>query len=188
MKLAIGLPTDGLVKSETVEGLVMAAQHFDSKVIIETSSSVLYNRNKIVEIAKKEGCTHLLFVDSDMRFNHLDIDQLLRADKDIISGIYNLRKHPLITIVRMKEGDEIVIPKELPKELFKCHSTGAGCLLIKMEVFEKLKKPYFAFKTIEGQNVVMGEDNYFCDKAREAGYDVWVDPTVMIGHIGSYVY
>lgn len=188
MKLAIGLPTGDSVKSQTVEGVVMAAQHFNAKVLIETGSSVLYHRNRIVERAKKEGCTHLYFTDSDMRFNHLDIDDLIRADKDIISGAYNLRKHPLIPIVRMKEGDEIVIPKELPKELFKCHSTGAGCLLIKMEVFEKLEKPYFAFKTLEGQEVVMGEDNYFCEKAREAGYDIWVDPTVKIGHIGNYVY
>jgi GT2 family glycosyltransferase len=53
-----------------------------------------------------------------------------------------------------------------------------------MEVFEKLEKPYF---TLDESRPAM-EDVVICEKAREAGYDIWCDPTIKIGHIGTYIY
>jgi len=31
---------------------------------------------------------------------------------------------------------------------------------------------------------MIGEDFLFCDRAREAGFEVWVDPTIKLGHMG----
>lgn len=35
---------------------------------------------------------------------------------------------------------------------------------------------------------VMGEDIFFCDKARHAGFEVCLDSSLIIGHIGEHVY
>jgi hypothetical protein len=44
----------------------------------------------------------------------------------------------------------------------------------------------FDFKvTREGY---IGEDFLFCDRAREAGYEVWVDPSITLGHMGVQEY
>ena len=33
-----------------------------------------------------------------------------------------------------------------------------------------------------------GEDYGFCQKAKAAGYKIWLDSSVLLGHIGSYIY
>ena len=63
-----------------------------------------------------------------------------------------------------------------------------GCLLIRMRVFDKIPKPWFSTR-IEGEKI-QGEDYYFCDRAREAGFEIWCDGDLSreIGHIGQAVY
>ena len=34
----------------------------------------------------------------------------------------------------------------------------------------------------------MGEDYLFCDRARAIGYEVWIDPTIKLGHMGVQEY
>lgn len=54
---------------------------------------------------------------------------------------------------------------------------------------EKLMdKNWFSFgRNKEGEHVI-GEDGWFCFTARQAGYDVWVDPTIKVYHLGEYGY
>jgi hypothetical protein len=43
---------------------------------------------------------------------------------------------------------------------------------------------FFDFKvTREGY---IGEDFLFCDRALEAGFEAWVDPTIKLGHMGIH--
>jgi hypothetical protein len=51
---------------------------------------------------------------------------------------------------------------------------------------DKQLSAVFDFKvTPEGY---IGEDFLFCDRAREAGYEVWIDPTITLGHMGVQEY
>jgi hypothetical protein len=34
----------------------------------------------------------------------------------------------------------------------------------------------------------IGEDFLFCDRARELGHEVWIDPTISLGHMGVQEY
>ena len=36
--------------------------------------------------------------------------------------------------------------------------------------------------------VLLSEDFAFCQRAREAGFGIWIDPAIRLGHIGSYTY
>jgi len=75
--------------------------------------------------------------------------------------------------------------------------------MIKREVIEKLIKDnpqwnYWDNKTERTlsaifdfavkDNSYVGEDYLFCDRAREAGFQVWVDPTIKLGHMGVQEY
>ena len=60
--------------------------------------------------------------------------------------------------------------------LIKIGGAGAGFLLVKREVFEKIPYPWFSFE--KG-----GEDLYFCDKARKNGFEIWADMSVLLGHL-----
>ena len=60
--------------------------------------------------------------------------------------------------------------------LMKIDGAGAGFLLVKREVFEKIPYPWFSFER-------GGEDLYFFDKVRRYGLEVWVDMGVLLGHL-----
>ena len=62
---------------------------------VEAQYSFMFNeslitraRNALTNGFLKSGCTHLLFIDSDIKFRATDIMAMLEADKDIICGIY----------------------------------------------------------------------------------------------------
>ena len=74
------------------------------------------------------------------------------------------------------------------KKPFTVDYTGFGWLLIKNGVFEHEGMPYpwFApkmqiFESGEVQDMC-GEDVSFCLDAKEAGFEIWCDPRIRVGH------
>ena len=74
------------------------------------------------------------------------------------------------------------------KKPFTVDYTGFGWLLIKKGVFEHEQMPYpwFApkmqiFESGEVQDMC-GEDVSFCLDAKEAGFEIWCDPRIRVGH------
>ena len=74
------------------------------------------------------------------------------------------------------------------KKPFTLDYTGFGWLLIKKGVFESegLPYPWFApkmqiFESGEVQDMC-GEDVSFCLDAKEAGFEIWCDPRIRVGH------
>ena len=74
------------------------------------------------------------------------------------------------------------------KKAFTVDYTGFGWLLIKKGVFESegLPYPWFApkmqvFESGEVQDMC-GEDVSFCLDAKEAGFEIWCDPRIRVGH------
>ena len=39
-----------------------------------------------------------------------------------------------------------------------------------------------------GEPILLSEDYAFCQRAKDAGFQIYIDPAVRIGHLGSYVY
>ena len=69
---------------------------------------------------------------------------------------------------------------------FTVDYTGFGWVLIKKGVFENLEYPWFAPKmqVFESGSVqdMCGEDVSFCLDAKEAGFEIWCDPRIRVGH------
>lgn len=82
---------------------------------------------------------------------------------------------------------------------------ATGFLAVHRRVFEKLAQdlpllhasaptrfyPFFQTLIYEDSTtepILLSEDYAFCERARQAGFSVYLDPAVRIGHIGSYVY
>jgi hypothetical protein len=79
---------------------------------------------------------------------------------------------------------EILAPDEemFSGDLITVDNTGCGCILYKTEVFENIEPPWFEFTETEDGRP-MGEDITFCKKLKEAGYEIFVDTSIVIGHI-----
>ena len=103
---------------------------------------------------------------------------------------YNYRYLPKKTMIKFfdKNGNFSKKIHKIPNEMFKVWGLGTGCMLIKTDVFRKIKPPYFKMIYDEKGKVIISGDIGFCEKARANGYDIWCEPTLLINHIGDYEY
>jgi len=141
--------------------------------------------------AMREGCTHILFIDSDMRFPQDMIGRLLKHDLDIVATNCARRRMPTGPTAQLyKENGERELVWTMPEStgLQEVGSVGMGVMLIKANVFEALAEPWFETPWRVDKRGYIGEDVYFCQKAAAAGFKIWIDHDVSkeIGHIGTF--
>jgi hypothetical protein len=139
--------------------------------------------------------THYLFIDSDIVATVEDIKNLLRYDVDIISAAYQSRENKELIVGGNfkydKNGnfDDALKSIYTTKGLKTVDWVGAGCLLIKKEVFEKLPYPWFRFPIIEKEKdgneycKLMFEDVGFSMLAKECGYKIYLNYDIKVEHL-----
>ncbi|KKN59765.1 hypothetical protein LCGC14_0538550 [marine sediment metagenome] len=167
--------------------LVGALESWRSKNVITyypSSGATEIGYDMIVNFAKRiePKPTHILFVDYDVLPRSNTLKKLLEHDKDIVSGVYPaIKKFKMSWCLSRKEPFKLMEIDDLPDNPFKVHIACNGMLLVKMEVFDKIEWPYWKTEYFT-DGAKTGADIYFFDKARAAGYDLWVDPKVKCGH------
>jgi len=172
---------------------VYTAQKYRAELFQVDSTIVDVARNVLVENFLKSDCTHLLFLDSDMVFPPDTIDLLLRHEKPVVSGLYFLRKKLYPSFRFLKNGDYHSSYEFPQNSLMKVDATGLGCILVKREVLEKISEqnkgePLFYTKYIEGSRTkVSGEDTVFCELVKKAGFEIYVDTGLLLGHYGGII-
>lgn len=186
-KIILAMACQDIIRAKTAHAIACATIG-DSNIIdflMMQSCDISSARTWLVKQAIEKGATHLFFVDSDMTFPHDTIQRLLARDKDIIGVEYHKRVFPLVTVTAYL-ADE----KKSETEPFKVGVAGTGVMLIKLALFDdpKLDKNWFSFGRNAAGEHVIGEDGWFCNTARAAGYDVWVDPSIKVGHLGEYAF
>ena len=206
----IGLPTyDFKVTAKLAISLasfcVKAMQHgVDIQICNISGCSVVSRvRNLIACDFLSSDCTDLMFIDSDINFDADDIFRLLawtsEPNKGIVAGIPVARKKGKTYISTLEtDEDENILMNYMG--LVKAKRVATAFMMIRREVFEKLREKhpewvyhdekkvgdemiaFFDFALKDGQYI--GEDYLFCDRARELGFEVWIDPTIKLGHMG----
>lgn len=163
--------------------------------IFQSGSAIQKVRNLAMAYLEKEvepkfKISHTLWLDSDVVFPKYLLPALLRHDKDIVGCSYVRRTKPFDVLGKTLENK----PKEVGEELLvEMSGLPTGCLLVKRDVYRKLKKPYFRMIAREESSIgandefEWGEDYYFCSAARTAGYQVWLDVqlTKLVGHVSE---
>jgi len=191
-KVVIGMAcTDGICAqtAQSVAGAVIGAKGLVIDAVLHISCEIASSRTWLVQNALKAGATHLLFVDSDMVFPYEVIPLLLAHNKDIIGVEYNRRKFPL-------EGTSEPLTEKKEGEIYQAKYVGTGVMLINLSIFDKEwvdpktgnKTPWFSFGRDSQGALALGEDAWFCYSAQDNGHEVWIDPTIKVGHIGNYIY
>ena len=183
MKIGVAIPHKGEIKVKTMLCIIqnIVAMGVDAQVIVTSGSFIHWNREFLYEAAEAQGCTHIVYVDTDMVFPAGAIKQLVDHGKDIIGIVAYKKAFPKFACVRIKEGVEMR-PEEIPHELFQCEEVGTGLMAVNLERMKTIPPPHFE------ANMPLGEDLYFCRKARAAGLEVWCDPTIEVKHIGDFEY
>lgn len=152
-------------------------------------------RNAIVKAFLKTECTHLLFIDDDMVFDQDAVNKLLAMDVDIATGIAYQRGEPFAPCTFLFNAEN---KSFYPVETGGCghvqvDAIGGYFFVIKRKVLETVQKPWFVYgdtslgynDSDDPDNRGIGEDIYFSAKAKHAGFEIWVNGDVEIGHIGQ---
>lgn len=192
MRISLGIPTRGEVNIETTMALMYMLKETPHEFHLNFHKGTYLNelRNDILKDARDNNADYLMFIDSDLTFPPDGINRLLASYKDVIGGIYNMKQLPPVSTLKMIDKDGKIIggkAEDIPKDkIFKAYAIPTGFMLIRLEAIKDIKNPFDFSRDEKGEFI--GEDVGFCEKVREAGLDIWCDPTIPIGHIGSYMY
>ena len=146
-------------------------------------------RMALVDLALKEGCTHLLFPSSDSAWEPGDVKKLIDHDKPMVSGWGSSRFHPFTTNVAdhvfadTKKFRMVKNPR-LRHGLEKVKMYGE-LQLIKSKVFDIIKRPWFFGPDMFNGDSLMTEDTYFCLQCEKAGVGIWVDWDIPVVHLSE---
>jgi GT2 family glycosyltransferase len=190
VKVAIALPhTAEWFSAEFVDSFFCIERPFKMTYIRPKGHHVIdLIRNMLCEKAIESECTHVFMADTDQTYKQSDIIlKMLEHDVPIVGAKIHLRFPPFDPVLKrygengFPEYVKVSEPEWRSGELIPVDATGTGCLLIKTEVFKQLKKPWF--KMCLDTEPAVGEDVYFCHKARQAGIPIYVDCSIKVGHL-----
>jgi hypothetical protein len=162
------------LRAEYVKSLVdtinfMNEQDVSHKWGNSQGSLVGWVRNRVYQEIRKLDFNKLLWIDSDISWDLDAFSRIISSDKDIISGMYlNINKEPVGQPRDFRA-------KMLMHDIVEMEWLGLGFLCITKDVVDALAEPFIR----DGH---YGEDVAFCLNARDAGFELWLDPTIRVTH------
>ena len=193
-KILIAIPTAKNIEPNTFksiydlrvpEGYETTYQHFYGYNVDQV-------RNLIADWVVK-GFDYLFAVDYDVSFASDTLEKLLSHDKDVVSGIYRQRNPDTQTLEIFEENDRdgyshVEWEKIRGQGLVRIGACGFGCVLVKRQVMADIGYPQFVYKSAIDHNNTFSEDLYFAKKAKEKGFEIYADTTILCDHTGSYTF
>lgn len=216
MTILIGMPSySGLIPAVTVQSLLQLHKPVPCAFMIVERQRIDKARNAIALEALRNGVDHVLMVDDDNPIPPDTLELFLQDDKDIVVApilgrVPNSQgKHPLCAFyqdVVRADGKSLRLYHNIEHfrdagPLHKVDAAGTGCILIKRRVLEVLHAKHkgylFEFgdirlkkkvkvSDVEYDRRTMSEDCEFCERAVDAGFEIWLDERVKPFHITSY--
>lgn len=150
---------------------------------------------------------YIMWIDSDIIFKIEDFKKLLESDFDITSGLYKMHNNVNYPVVvnyndnYFKENgsfefltdDKLKYYKDNKKLInnryLEVEYSGMGWLLIKKDVIEQIKYPWFYHELYKNNNCVemFSEDVSFCKNLKKAGFKINLDTTIRVGHLKNFI-
>lgn len=193
----------GYVHPEMVHARFMESAHTEalrSDAILvgrESEPYVDQARNFLVDDFLASSREWFLSVDTDIILPSYVVSRLLQRGEKLISALIYVNAKPVFPQIYRKIADfgfggfgtYLVHEDFEPGELVKADATGAGCLLIHRDVFETIpsRKPFRWFQHEQRGEDLFGEDVVFCERAKDAGFQLYIDTSVKAGHIKPQV-
>jgi SAM-dependent methyltransferase len=201
-RITVGIPCFGGFSAETGADYMRFLYHLGRRVqehefflAIKPKTEQFRARNMIVEAALQVDSDYLLFLDDDHIIDwesvsgpnerygfirtlvrHLEADE----KRGIVGALYYHRGNECRPVL-MKEGNDggtyWMRDDEIVNGLQEVAIAGGGCMLIAKRVWDKIPSPWFE------PELQFGTDIQVCQKARAAGFSVWCDTSIVLGHV-----
>ncbi len=169
---------------------------YDFQLAIKFKSEQFRARNAIVRVALQMAADYIWMLDDDHIFDVDDsrhssdaydlpvklVKHLEENEKiGVVGALYYQRGGDYYPVIMHDtSGDNVpffLTHAEVTHRMQKVAVTGGGCMMIRASVFDKIKDPWFA------PEHDFGTDIQLCKKVIEAGFEVWCDTSLEVGHI-----
>jgi len=180
-KVMVAMPTRGWPWVHSILYAQKLANQQGTGLAIGMGQPVALMRNRLVRVFLKSDCTHLFFIDDDVVPPDNALERLLAVNRPVATGLYPMTLMGRF-VASIKSLHDTDWPETWGRETFPVRHCGLGCVLIRRDTFERMGFPWFNWPEEEdGTN--MGEDVWFCNRARKAGLQIFCDGTVICGHV-----
>ena len=193
-QILIAIPTAKNIEPDTFKSIydLIIPEGYETTFQYFYGYNIDQIRNLIADWVVK-GYDYLFSVDSDIAFAPDTLVRMLAHDKDVVSGLYIQRKpgqHILEIYEHTPTGGVANMPygKLKGRPLVEVAGCGFGCALVKAEVMRKIGYPQFKYHSALYMDGTVSEDVDFCRKARDNGFRIWADPTILCRHTGSFTF
>jgi len=196
---------DGKVDTDYAISLAESCQYATAAGIHVTAA--IMGNGAFIDLARcnfahlflKTDCTHLFFIDADLKWESRAFLGLLTSGRPICAGMYRRRQEPEEYPVRYIESEDGGL-QVVDNGWIKCDRVPTGFLCIERRVIEEMAKDAKVIKEPSLGDVAqlfytqlmpdgryMGEDYSFCeDYVRKYGEPIYVWPDFDFVH-GGYV-
>lgn len=192
-KVMIGIPSRnnswygefGISLASMCTATAMNAPNISLILNCAVGTGLCANRIDLCKSAIKHGCSHLLFLDDDMKIPMDTLGRLLSHGLPIVAANC-VRKElpPRSTAKAFDERGSCVWTTKDSNGIEEVKSVGTGIMLIETGVFKKLPEPWFCEDPVKQ----LGEDIFFCNLARAHGYKIFIDHDISkrVSHMGTF--
>jgi hypothetical protein len=211
LSVCIGFPCVPNIPWQTACSLVKTVQSCEHNGIlcsvefVGNCPYVTTARSLVLDAFLKSDASLLFWIDNDVVWEPQDFFKLLQLSEkmDIISGIYPLKTEQKQFVVHHPDLKTFEINQY---GMIKVLGVGLGFTVMTRAVLERFAKtkPIVGYRGANGvmrdafrldtvpedhkPPMMRGEDMALYADLRELGYDIWMDPTLQLGHVGNYVH
>lgn len=195
--IMLAIPHMGQICTNLVYNIILMMSDPSYKVLYQPlrfRNRLDVARNEITELFLQSQCEYLLMINGDMSDDpdHLTQPRFLQMatyGKDIVGALGLMWKDqdvlPTLFYYDEKAEGFKVMKQIVVGDLVECDATGSGVVMIHRRVLEKIEPPYFKDVLGKSGKLELGQDFYFCEKARKAGFRIFVHTAIMTSHFQS---
>lgn len=169
----------------------------DLQVFMHQSSVLPTIRNRLLKNALEWNANYVLWIDGDMSFPADGLLRLLSLNLPVVGANYPRRGAGGRSTAKGLDGKELHTTKDLAtaSKVEEVHGLGLGFCLVDGRVLRKLQGersggkpiPFFDLEMIGDGTDFLGEDFFFFERIRKAGYSIHVDHLTSweVGHVSE---
>ena len=172
-------------------------------IVDDIGAADIYDiRARLVARFLSTEATHLMMVDNDVAWAPGGICRLVDHDLDCVAAIYPKRTLPPQYCMRFVDDKEGLV-QDPNTGLIEVAGISAGFLCMGRSMLKRMVEhyrndPVAGVYIRDDQEIVgiwdiyrtgtqkLGEDYSFCQRWRDIGGRIWIDPTIQMAHIGFH--
>lgn len=206
LSVTIGMPTTRDLNPQVVRCLLATQECCIrmgipfSLAMVQGNAVIQWARDEVIDLFLQTNTNRLFWVDSDIIWETKDFITMLALsqEREVICATYPAKLDTTTYYINRSDNGPLIIDEF---GLVEVLGVGLGFTVIRREAIEGIvsrcplirdeisgRELYSVFQPGYRNGQREGEDMQFFRLVSEAGYKVWLNPTINLGHIGQKIY